>query len=111
MIRQPPEYVPRLIEAAAAKITHSGTSKLPRCPGPAAARGARMRPPINAWEDEDGRPKYQVMRFHAIAPIRAANTRTRPSCPCGVPMMPLPIVLATLVDTNAPARLNTAAMP
>ena len=42
------------------------------------ARAAPTRPPISACEDDDGMPKYQVMRFQLIAPISAANTTTRP---------------------------------
>ncbi len=35
-------------------------------------RGA-TRPPISACEDDDGRPKYQVMRFQLIAPMQAGD--------------------------------------
>jgi hypothetical protein len=45
---------------------------------PAEASAAPTSPPIRACEDDDGMPKYQVMRFHVIAPMRAENTRTRP---------------------------------
>ncbi len=36
------------------------------------ASPAPTRPPIRACEDEDGRPKYQVIRFQVMAPTRAA---------------------------------------
>src|SRR3954454_7100844 len=72
------------------------------------ASAAPTRPPINACDDDDGRPKYQVNRFHAIAPVTAAKTTTRPCVVSGASMM-LPTVLAILTDTSEPARLNTAA--
>ena len=43
-----------------------------------AAIAAPTRPPMRACEDDDGRPKYQVMRFQAIAPMSPAITTTRP---------------------------------
>ena len=43
-----------------------------------AASAAPTRPPISAWEDDDGRPKYQVMRFQAMAPSSPAITITSP---------------------------------
>ena len=44
----------------------------------AEASAAPTRPPISACEDDDGRPKYQVVRFQVIAPTRPANTTTSP---------------------------------
>ena len=41
---------------------------------PSATNAAPTTPPISACDDDDGRPKYHVARFHAIAPIRPANT-------------------------------------
>src|SRR3954454_12231282 len=73
------------------------------------ARAAPTRPPISACDDEDGKPKYHVMRFHTIAPTTAAKTTTSPSCVRGTSMMPLPTVLAALAKPSAPKRLNTAA--
>src|SRR3954464_5704065 len=72
-----------------------------------------MRPPMRACDDDDGRPKYQVTRFHVIAPNSAANTTTMPELllSCSGSRMPLPTVFATSVDTSAPARLATAASP
>ena len=35
---------------------------------------APTTPPISACDELDGRPKYQVARFQAIAPIRPAKT-------------------------------------
>src|SRR5918999_997848 len=41
---------------------------------PSAANAEPTTPPISACELDDGRPKYQVARFHAIAPTSPANT-------------------------------------
>lgn len=37
---------------------------------PDAASAAPISPPTSPCVDEDGRPKYQVMRFHTIAPAQ-----------------------------------------
>src|SRR4051812_9565955 len=76
-----------------------------------AARPAPTRPPISACDDDEGRPKYQVTRFHVMAPTSAENTTTipEPLSSCRGSRMPLPTVLATSVETSAPARLATAA--
>src|SRR4051812_2556911 len=74
-----------------------------------AASAAPTIPPISAWDDDDGRPKYQVRRFHTMAPISAAATTTRLSCPSGNEMMPSPTVFATLAPKKEPTRLPTAA--
>src|SRR6266550_5213197 len=76
---------------------------------PAAAIPAPHSPPISAWVELLGRPKYQVIRFHAMAPRRAAITTTRPGLMASV----LAIVFETFAwkkatVTTAPIRLNTA---
>ena len=38
------------------------------------AIAAPTRPPISACDDDEGSPKYQVSRFHAMAPTSAAKT-------------------------------------
>src|SRR5207248_4526436 len=68
-----------------------------------------MRPPMRACDDDEGKPKYHVVRFHTMAPTTAAKMRTSPSWVFGASMMPLPTVVATLVETSEPTRLNTAA--
>src|SRR5664280_1180325 len=75
---------------------------------PTAASMAPMRPPNRACDELDGSAKYQVVRFQTTAPTRAA--RTSPSVTKLVSTMPLPTVLATLVETSAPKRLKPAAM-
>src|SRR5437667_6729691 len=45
---------------------------------PAEAIPAPHRPPIKAWVELLGNPRYHVIRFHAIAPSSAAITTTSP---------------------------------
>lgn len=75
-------------------------------PLPAAIQVAPIRPPNRACDEELGRPKYQVTRFHRIAP-------TSPPKMIGTVIFesstrPLEIVVATAVEMNAPTRLSTA---
>jgi hypothetical protein len=58
------------------------------------ATAAPTRPPIRACDEEDGSPKYQVTRFHEMAPMRPAITTTSPCVP-GSGEMTLPTVSAT----------------
>src|SRR5687768_1627885 len=84
-------------------------------PVPSAAIPAPTMPPISAWLEEEGIPKYHVMRFQVIAPIRAAITRT-----CAwendnalmalLSIRPLVIVFATAWPVSAPTKLSTAAI-
>jgi hypothetical protein len=46
-----------------------------------AARAAPTRPPMRACDDDEGSPKYQVIRFQVIAPMRAAKTISKPELP------------------------------
>src|SRR3954465_9532218 len=91
----------------------AGTSTFPRilsprtASDPAAAKAAPTTPPISAWDELDGRPRYQVARFQAIAPTRPAKTTV------GVITSALTTSLATVAATasemKAPAKLKTAA--
>src|SRR3954453_13441593 len=81
------------------------------CTDSEAASAEPPTPPISACEDDEGNPKYQVMRFQAIAPISAAKTTCSPPLPVGGSMMPLPTVAATPVEMPAPMRFITAARP
>src|SRR2546423_2586904 len=79
---------------------------------PAAAMPAPHRPPMRAWVELLGSPRYQVSRFQEIAPSSAAITTTSPGLIASV----LAIVFETLAWKNAtvmtaPIRLNTAARP
>src|SRR5215216_6403954 len=64
-------------------------------------------PPMRAWLELDGRPRYHVMRFHVIAPTRPAKTIFRVIAPGST--IPFATVAATLSETNAPAKFRTAA--
>src|SRR5207245_11005800 len=64
---------------------------------PAAAIPAPQRPPIKAWVELLGNPRYHVMRFHAIAPRSAAITTTSPGLIANV----LARVLETVAGKNA----------
>ena len=75
---------------------------------PSAAIAEPIIPPISAWLELDGRPTNQVMRFHVIAPTRPA--RTMFSVMASWSTIPFAIVAATLIETNAPAKLSTDAL-
>ena len=65
-------------------------------------------PPISAWLELDGRPRYHVMRFQVIAPTRPAS-RMLSVIASGL-TMPLATVAATLNEMKAPAKLRIAAI-
>ena len=73
------------------------------------ATAAPTRPPMRAWEDDEGSPKYHVIRFQAMAPSRPASTITRPGTPGGGEMT-LPTVSATSWPRKAPTKFITAAI-
>src|SRR5688572_21818587 len=75
----------------------------------AADNAAPHRPPINACEDEDGRPRHQVIRFQTIAPSSAQIRTCEVTCTTSVSINPDEIVFATAVPRNAPKRFITAA--
>src|ERR687892_818179 len=62
---------------------------------------------MSACELEDGRPKYHVARFQAIAPTRPANTIAGVTRSAST--IPEATVAATSSDRNAPTKLSTAA--
>src|SRR3954467_12334849 len=104
---------------AAAKASggaiRAGITTLPSRPpatmalGPPPRVAAPTRPPISACDELDGRPKYHVIRFQPIAPIRPANTIV--GVIASDLTIPLPTVAATLREMNAPAKLSSAAKP
>ncbi len=71
---------------------------------PAAANVAPITPPINACDELDGIPKYQVNKFQVIPPHNPANTTVKSIAP--LLTNPLAIVAATLNDKNAPTKFN-----
>jgi len=81
---------------------HLTTSK------PFAALAEPTMPPIRAWLELEGRPRYQVIRFQVIAPTSPARTMSSVMTPWST--IPLAIVAATFSETKAPAKLSTAAI-
>jgi hypothetical protein len=65
-------------------------------------------PPISAWLELDGRPKYHVIRFQVIAPTSPA--RMIFSVMTSWSTMPFAIVAATANETKAPRKFRTAAL-
>ena len=96
--------------------TSAGTTTLPSRPSvitalpPAAARVAPTTPPISAWEELDGSPKYQVMTFQVIAPISPPNTIAGACSTTFGSTIPLATVAATFSETNAPTKLRSDAI-
>ncbi len=76
---------------------------------PAATTTAPMSPPKSAWDEEEGRPKSQVTRFHRMAPARPAKIIAGAAWTRVSSNMPWEIVLATSVDRQAPMTLRIAA--
>src|SRR3954462_13395046 len=98
---------------ASGGATSAGITTLPKRPaastawGPLAAKAAPTMPPISAWEELDGSPKYQVARFQAIAPISPAKTVVEGTA--DVSTMPCATVAATASEMNAPTKFRSAA--
>ncbi len=75
-----------------------------------------ISPPISAWDELEGRPNHQVIRFQAMAPISAATIRPAERAMAfgsnaDVSMIFLPIVLATAVPKRkGPMNSQIAAM-
>src|SRR4029453_7641143 len=74
---------------------------------PLAAKGEPTRRRRSACDELEGRPKYQVARFQAMAPTRQAKTTVVVTASDST--MPWPTVAATLSEMKAPAKLRTAA--
>src|SRR3954453_13632625 len=104
--------IPATANASSGAIS-AGTTTLPSRPSPltaadpSAAKAAPTMPPIRACEELDGRPKYQVARFHAIAPMSPANTIV--GVMVAASTIPLATVAATASEMNAPTKLRIAA--
>ena len=75
---------------------------------PLFAIAAPAYPPMRACEELLGSPKYQVIRFHEIAPTRPAKTTVGVTELTSI--IPLPIVEATVVpNTRKATKLKKAA--
>lgn len=75
----------------------------------AEASPAPTTPPISACEDDEGSPKYQVIRFQVIAPSTPAASTVSPCSPLGGVITSL-TVLATWTPSSAPSMFITAAI-
>src|SRR5215203_1971227 len=73
---------------------------------PSAASAEPAMPPMSAWLELEGSPRYHVIRFHVIAPTRPASRTSREITSAST--IPLATVAATFRETNAPAKLRTA---
>src|SRR4051812_20527430 len=65
--------------------------------------------PIIACEELLGIPKYQVIKFHEIAAIRAAKITSEPFGSVKGSTMSFVMVFATPVKVSAPIKFMTAA--
>src|SRR6476646_12008607 len=104
--------MPATTKARIGAIT-AGIRTLPTRPSakiasrPADATAEPTTPPINACEELDGRPKYQVIRFQEIAPIRPAKTIV--GVITAESTTSLATVAATEIEMKAPTKLRRAA--
>ena len=87
-------------------MTFSSSPSPNTASGPSAANAAPTTPPISACELDEGRPKYHVSRFQAIAPMRPAKTIS--SVTRSGSTIPEAIVAATASERNAPTKLRMA---
>src|SRR5262245_19195802 len=78
---------------------------------PSAAIAAPTRPPMNACVELLGRPKYQVMRFHAIPPTSPARMIVTVGSFSSDAMVLDTALPNTTTVTSAPTRLRVAASP
>ena len=70
---------------------------------------APTTPPISACELDEGRPKYQVTRFHTIAPTSPAKITVVVIAAGSTTSFAT--VAATASEMKAPAKLSEAANP
>ena len=74
--------------------------------GPLAANAAPTTPPMSACDELDGSPKYQVTRFHVIAPISPAKMTV--VVMSSESTIPPATVAATLIEMKAPTKFRIA---
>ena len=78
-------------------------------PAPACTKAAPTRPPTRVWDELEGRPHHQVIRFQIIAATSAADITVKLRTSGFT--TPLPIVCATLRGKTVNAmKLKKAAM-
>src|ERR1700754_4506482 len=107
-----PIEIPAAMKARSGAMI-AGISTLPSSPSaittskPDAATAEPTTPPISACEELEGRPKYQVARFQAIAPISPAKTIV--GVITAASTTSLATVAATEIEMKAPAKLSSEA--
>ncbi len=77
---------------------------------PAATTTAPINPPMRAWEVLDGQPKYQVIRFHTMAPLNAAMMTALLIAAGSTTSLPMVVATAT-PKRNGPTNSAIAVMP
>src|SRR4051794_2968885 len=77
-------------------------------PTPPATQVAPIKPPKSAWDELEGSPRYQVTRFHRMAPTSPAKITTGLMSVSST--SPPEIVFATWTDRKAPVRFRHAAI-
>jgi hypothetical protein len=107
MIRAAPR-IPRKGAASEGMSTFCTRPSPLTTPQPEAATADPIIPPIRAWLELEGSPRYHVARFQAIAPTRPASTTS--SVMMSGSTIPLATVAATSRETKAPAKFRTAAL-
>ena len=101
--------------AATMGAMSAGMSTLPKMPDhfteelPAWTSMAPTTPPMRAWLELEGVPRYHVTTFQRIAPIRPANTTFKVTKLAST--IPLAMVAATDNDKKAPTKFNIADSP
>ena len=75
---------------------------------PAFATAAPAYPPMSAWDELVGRPKYQVIRSQTMAPVKPLKMTAKVTTLMSI--IPAPTVVATAVpNVNAAMKLKNAA--
>ena len=101
---------------ASTGATTAGIITLPMTPSlkntasaPSATKTAPTIPPMSAWDELDGKPKYQVIRFQAMAPTSPLKTASRPIESGWISTTSCATVAATASEMNAPTKFRIAA--
>src|SRR5690606_40239795 len=63
--------------------TTTASTRFPHRTVPAAPSVEPTNPPMSACDDDEGRPKYQVIRFQEMAPTTPAKTMPKLAIPVG----------------------------
>ena len=105
---RPPTAKARTGATKAGMMTFSTRPETTMASARAATSAEPTTPPMSAWDELEGSPKYQVTRFHVMAPISPANTTV--GVMNSALTMPLAMVAATASEMNAPTKFRIAAI-